>query len=441
MRGTGTILDDKQEVSGSLIERTRAADPFELWLLAWRTAVTCGMERLVEVVPGPVELPDRGEPPDLSALPVMRRLRIELPTMLFLEQIERKQARKLESSVLIVAPYAVHDASIGDFADNHSVAQVLSQEHSVAMTFWKSANRQMRYYAIDTYLSDLNVAIDELGGRVSLVGLCQGGWLAAIYASRFPDKVSKLVLAGAPINPGAAESRITRALLSLPPSAIDLFLKMSGGIVHGRISLAAWVEKAAEEYEAATSLQSEADGGLIQKFDAWNARTVNLPGAFFQETTEWLFRENRLARDCFPALGRLAGLSSIVAPTFVLAAAEDEVVPLAQATAMKTRGGASDVAVRVEPGRHLSLFMGYRTLAGAWREITDWLKEDVVRSRRGRTGSVHCAMPDRKSATPVLLQTPLDPAPSGKAFRRSVPAFAGTFLSTDSKDALWPGSA
>ena len=40
----------------------------------------------------------------------------------------------------------------------------------------------------------------------------------------------------------------------------------------------------------------------------------------------WLFRANRLARGCFPALGRPARLPEIEAPIFVLAAAEDEVV-------------------------------------------------------------------------------------------------------------------
>jgi len=140
-------------------------DPFELWLLAWQSAVSHRMEQFIEAIPGAAALPDwrpRPEAVDLSALPVLGRVRTDLPTMLLLEQREPTQSR--ETPVLIVAPYAVHDASIGDFADSHSVAQILSKEHPVAMTFWKSASAQMRYYGIDAYLSDLNVAIDDLGG-------------------------------------------------------------------------------------------------------------------------------------------------------------------------------------------------------------------------------------------------------------------------------------
>ena len=125
---------------------------------------------------------------DLSTFPTLGRVRIELATMLLLEQ--REPSRAKVPPLVIVAPYAVHDASIADFAPGHSLAQTLAEADagSVALTFWKSATAEMRGYGIDAYLSDLNVAIDDLGGRASLVGLCQGGWLAAAYAARFPGK-------------------------------------------------------------------------------------------------------------------------------------------------------------------------------------------------------------------------------------------------------------
>ena len=102
----------------------------------------------------------------------------------------------------------------------------------------------------------------------------------------------------------------------------------------------------------------------------------HLPGVYYLEVAESLFRENRLAQGCFPALGRRARLSDVEAPMFVLAAADDEIVALPQAVAAKSLCRATSVAVRVEPGRHLSLFMGQRTLGGAWREIACWLESE-----------------------------------------------------------------
>jgi len=51
----------------------------------------------------------------------------------------------------------------------------------------------MKNYDVDNYLAELNVCIDDLGARVNLVGLCQGGWMSAMYAARYPHKVATLV--------------------------------------------------------------------------------------------------------------------------------------------------------------------------------------------------------------------------------------------------------
>src|SRR5580700_2702976 len=71
----------------------------------------------------------------------------------------------------------------------------LAGRRSRSVTDWRPATPQMRFWSIDDYLATLNVLVDELGGAVDLVGLCQGGWMALIYAARFPGRVRKLVLA------------------------------------------------------------------------------------------------------------------------------------------------------------------------------------------------------------------------------------------------------
>jgi poly(3-hydroxyalkanoate) synthetase len=370
------------------------ADPFELWRLAWMSGVSC----FADFIPGAAVHGREAAPLDLSTLPVFGRVRLELSTMLLLEEREPAAARTATS--LIVAPFAVHEASIADFAEGHSLARALAEGGSgpLALTFWKSATADMRDYGIDAYLADLNVAIDDLGGRVSLVGLCQGGWLAAAYASRFPAKVVKLALAGAPIDLAAAESGITPALASVPPGMIANMVALCGGRVSGSLPFSLAPDGQSPEYTAEAALQCAGEPAMMARFDAWDLRTVDLPGAYFMQTAEWIFRENRLARGCFPALGRLVALSSITAPIFVLAAADDEVVSPAQATAVGSLCRQTRVETRVEPGRHLSLFMGRKTVGAAWPEIGHWLGEPerasspATAARRERKGRQAQAM-------------------------------------------------
>jgi hypothetical protein len=87
---------------------------------------------------------------------------MELSTMVLLEQPEPSRAKV--PPVVIVAPYAVHDALVADFAPGHSLAQTL---------------------------------------------------------------------AGTPIDPGAADSRITRALAAVPPTLVKSLVAMTGGRISG----------------------------------------------------------------------------------------------------------------------------------------------------------------------------------------------------------------
>ena len=358
------------------------SDPFEVWRLACSTAFTRSLDLLGDVFAPYAALspPQDSYAIDLSSFPTFQRVRLDLDTMFLLEP--RRSAASARP-VVIVGPYAVHDAAIADFAEGHSLAGALTEEGAgpLALTFWKSATVQMRDYGIDTYLSDLNVAVDDLGGRVSLVGICQGGWLAAAYAARFPRKVEKLVAAAAPLDPGAAESHITRTLAATPPAAIARALALTGGRVSGTMSSALFGDNWWPEFNAEAALQG-ADVCTVQRFDVWNSRTVDLPGVYFAQTAEWIFRENRLANGSFPALGREVGLAEIVAPIFALAASDDAVVTPPQVTAVKSKCRRAKVAVRVEPGRHLSLFMGRRTLRTAWRDIAHWLGEERAASAK-----------------------------------------------------------
>ncbi len=309
---------------------------------------------------GPEDTPNFPEP------------RLDLALMRVLDARERGRG----TPSLIVAPYAVHDAAIADLAPGHSLARVLL-EHGVAplsLVSWKSATPAMRDFGIDACLGDLNVAVDDLGGRASLIGLCQGGWLAALYAARFPAKVSRLVLVGAPLDVKAAESGVTRALALTPPQVVESLVAMFGGLVFGGSPLGVAAPELGAEYDPERALQCAPDPALRARFTAWRDRALTLPGRYFLETAEWLFRQNRLAEGRFPALGRLCGLPDIVAPIQILAARQDLIAAPAQGLAARERCPNAEVAGHLAEGGHLSLFMGARTLAEIWPGIADWLR-------------------------------------------------------------------
>jgi poly(3-hydroxyalkanoate) synthetase len=284
---------------------------------------------------------------------------------------------------LVCAPYALHRALIADFASGHSVVQSLHDGgiDRIYLTDWRSATPDMRYLSIDSYLGDLNVAVDEIGAPVDLVGLCQGGWLSLLYAARFPAKVRRLVLVGAPVDL-SIDSALSRLARSAPEVVYDQLVARGGGNVSGEEMRRFW-SKTPNHDDIAAALQqdlSDDEGAaLVARFERWNTETLNLPGAYYLEIVNWIFRENRIAGGSFTALGRAVHLKDVKAPVFLLAGLDDDVVPATQAFATASLLGTPPafIAAASEPSNHLGLFMGARVHAQAWPRIAEWLRDDL----------------------------------------------------------------
>jgi poly(3-hydroxyalkanoate) synthetase len=176
--------------------------------------------------------------------------------------------------------------------------------------------------------------------------LCQGGWLSLVYAARFAGKVRRLVLAGAPIDLMAepslpsAEARIT------PEAVIDDMIRAGDGLVLGRTLLELWPREHDESAFVIDALQfpgapaNEKDRRTVETFLRWQRRTLDLPGPYFLEVFDWLFRENRIAAGRFHALGRLVDLHELRCPLFLLAGDRDSIATAGQVLAAATLTGA-----------------------------------------------------------------------------------------------------
>lgn len=286
---------------------------------------------------------------------------------------------------LLCAPFALHGASITDLAPHHSLVAHLREAGvgRIYVTDWRPANEAMRYLGIDDYLATLNVLVDHVGAPVDLVGLCQGGWLALIYAARFPGKVRKLVIAGAPIDVCAAPSGLSEIIARTPAPLFEELVKLGDGRILGRKVLKFWGPEMIGAEEIHRALETEEPIGsegfvrLKARFRDWYAWTVDLPGRYYLEGVERLYQRNELARGEFIALGARIDLARLKTPLYLLAARDDELVAPAQLFALAHLAGTAPDQVRTSeaPCRHLGLFMGRNVLRTHWSAIAQWLAE------------------------------------------------------------------
>lgn len=285
--------------------------------------------------------------------------------------------------ILVDAPHAGHTAMIADYHKGQSLIETLLANGigHVALTDWKPATEDMKDLEIDNYLSEIIVAIDDLGGRVNLVGLCQGGWATAMVAARFPDKVNSLVLAGAPIDTDAGNGPIRRMAHESPISFYEELVALGGGLMKGGFMLQGWKNMHPGEHyilEHIDLYEHLDDPAYLRKketFESWYENPIDLPGRWYLQVIGQLFKENRLARGEFVGLGRQLDLRDITCPVYLLAGATDDITTPEQVfNAVSHFGTPKERIVRkLVPGGHIGLFMGARTLTEHWPEIARWI--------------------------------------------------------------------
>ncbi len=292
---------------------------------------------------------------------------------------------------LIDAPYAGHPATIADYAEGQSLVQTLLNNDiaSVYVTDWKSANYAMRNLSVDDYLDDLSRIFRHLGSYVNLIGLCQGGWLAAMYAALYPRQVNSLVIAGAPIDTDAGDGPIKQMAHDLPLGTFAALVQAGGGLMRGDLMLFGWkamhpeVHLVFEWIDLWANLDSEIELERGRTFASWYGNTLNLPGRFYLQAVDQLFQRNLLFKGRFIAHGRRVSLGDIRCPVYLLAGGEDDITPPAQVlNAQKVLPHGRYIPAFVAPGGHIGLFMGRSTLNEYWPGIAGWITRNTVSARK-----------------------------------------------------------
>ena len=316
-------------------------------------------------------------PPPKWATP--NRILMDLDTMRLRDFSHHGSA---DIPVLVDPPYAGHSSTIADYAKDQSLVETLQSGglKRVLVMDWKSATPEMKDFDIDRYLADIDKVVTELDDRVHLIGLCQGGWMSAMYAARFPKKVRSLVLTGAPIDTDAGEGAIKEIAHKLPMSFFEGLVASGGGLLLGQYMLAGWKsmhpEKQFEKYlDLYQHIEEKNYIERTETFERWYENPVNLPGAFYLQAVQQLFKENRLARGEFIGLGKRLSLKNITCPVYLVAGEADDITPKEQVFDAEKYLGThkNHIVKKLVPGGHIGLFMGSKALAESWLAVAEWI--------------------------------------------------------------------
>ena len=189
-------------------------------------------------------------------------------------------------------------------------------------------------------------------------------------------------MAGAPVDIAARQSELSAIAEATPLTMFQSLVNLGDGRVLGRNLAKFWGNDAdangiRESLQTLQLIGSPEFTRLEAIFENWNSWTIDIPGTYYLEVVEKLYKRNELASGSFVALGQKIDLSRLRLPMYLLAGSADEVVAPEQLLAVERLVGTQPEYLRheVAPCNHLGLFMGKWTLEEYWPRIARWMKE------------------------------------------------------------------
>jgi poly(3-hydroxyalkanoate) synthetase len=282
----------------------------------------------------------------------------------------------------VLPPQAGHDSCIVDYAPAQSqIGEIRDAglERVLALD-WKGATQATKDATVEDYIAALDRAVELAGGRVNLVGDCQGGWLATLWAALRPDAVNTLTIAGAPIDFRAGDGAIAKWVDACTPRGSMRFYERlvasGGGVLRGGHMLRGFIligpqNEVGRHAGLLARIDDEAAVARYREFEDWFKHTQDIPGAFYLWIVRNLFRDNLLLSGGLEVGGRRVDLRAIDCPLFLLAGARDHITPPDQVWALEgaTSTPRDQVTRRLADAGHLGLFMGREALREHWRPM------------------------------------------------------------------------
>jgi len=300
-----------------------------------------------------------------------------------------RQFNKEGIPVLILPPQAGHHSNICDYAPDQTLVRVLmSRGLNVFVTEWLSADFQYRNLGIEDHIILTDEAVEkirELTGfeKIHLIGQCQGGWQAAVYTALNPDKIKSLIVAAAPIDVDAEHCFLMD--YARIPGFCEYWVDLFGGLMPGWIMLQGFksidpLEHYWNKYLKLFNNVIDDDKKAIdryRKFENWYEYTQKLPGRFYLEAVDWIFRNNDLIKPGKIIIsGKPVDFGNIKCPLILLAGKKDNISPPAQTFSMEKYVSSKDIIKILCDGGHIGTLMGKASLRQHWTKIADWLAGD-----------------------------------------------------------------
>ena len=298
---------------------------------------------------------------------------------------EGARPRRFKTPVLLV-PSLINRHYVLDLLPQRSLIEFLVQAgHDVFLIDWGEPPAEARFLDLDAIAGRIiSRALREarrLSGAdsVHLLGYCMGGTLTAIHAAAFPEGIASLTALAAPVafDDAGLLGRFTRTRSFDVHSLVAAFgnvpwplLQLSFHMLRPTLSLAKGAHLLDRFWEDASL-----DGFFA--LERWSNDNVALPGAFYIDYIERLYRGDELMRGTLTLEGRPVRMEALEMPLLVLTFQGDAIVPEACAKPLYERAASADKTLHSLAGGHVGAVVSRAASRGLWPVLSEfWATRD-----------------------------------------------------------------
>ncbi len=266
--------------------------------------------------------------------------------------------------------------------DRSVVQQLLANGLDVYMIDWGYPTRFEHHLTLDDYVSGFiddcaNVVRKQAGlQKINLLGVCQGGTFATIYAALFPNKVQNLITIATPIDFSVKDGLLFQWAKDLNVNAVvDSYGVVPPDFLNAGFVMLKPFARLQKYMGAFQTLDDDTKFLNFLRMEQWIFDSPGQPGECYRQFITDLYQENKLIKGTLRLGKKTVHLKNITMPLMNIFASDDHIVPHSATKALNKFVGTKDNVLYEIPGGHIGIFVGSKAQKELAPAIAAWFSK------------------------------------------------------------------
>ncbi len=265
--------------------------------------------------------------------------------------------------------------------DRSFIRNLLNLGLDVYIIDWGYPTQSDRYLSMDDYINGyMNNCVDAVrkhakSGKVSLMGVCQGGTFSGIYSALHPEKIHNLITLVAPFDFATDEGLLFNWSKSMDIDAlVDAYGVVPGNILNDGFLMLMPFNLNIKKYVDMLDVMEDKDKfHNFLRMEKWIFDSPGQAGECLRQFVKDLYQGNKLAKGKLKLGNRTVNLGNINMPILNIFASADHLVPPAATKPFNDLVSSEDKTLYEFQGGHIGVFVGSRSQKELAPAIAKWL--------------------------------------------------------------------